>query len=281
MNKFITPLVAIIIFIPDIIMLYALKKIIIGDTLFYLVIIFSIEILLSKFRKTYGVPAIFFTILAILLLYLKTLSKNTTIVKKYFYYLPNMPVTYKLILTGLIIMVILLLIDGIFTQNFWHLISNYIVVSGIMLMQMATIAYMQTEGITINIFSYLSSFTAVSETEYASLLSLFTTGLGGYLPLYKLTIPLETPVSIGFMASIMGSILWLFLKDGKKNDNTFGSFSIVLGLIIGYIFFESLHFVSIQFEFLYIAIVILAVYILVSYSNKKGKDIIVELNNES
>lgn len=279
MNKFLMISIAIIIFIPDLIMFYALGDLILDETVFYLVVIFTIEIVLSKFLKIYGVLIILFTVLAILLFYLKTVFRYGITVKRYFYYVPNMPVTYKLILTALFIVLIALLVEGLFTQNFWHLISYYITVSGVMLMQMATIAYMQNSGISINIISYLNSFSHVTRLEYSSIISLFNNGYQIYLPLYKLSISLEIPIAAGFMLSVMGSILWLFLKEGKKSDNTFGAFSIVLGLIIGYIFFESLHFISFTFEFLYITIVVVITYVIISYSNKLGKDIIVNMDD--
>jgi hypothetical protein len=279
MNKYLMPLIALIIFIPDFIMLYALGNLIINDTIFYIVVIFSVEIVLSKFMKGYGIFIILLTAMIILLFYLKTLLKYSNIVKTYFYYIPDMPVSYKLVLTALVIIAIAMLIEGLFTKNFWHLISYYITVSGIMLMQMATIAYMKKTGITVNIISYLSSFSHVTILEYSSIISLFNNGYQTYLPLYKLQIPMAIPVSIGFMASVIGSILWLYLNDGKKQDNAFAPFSIVLGLVIGYIFFESLHYIPVKFEFLYIAMAVLATYIIISYSNGKGRDIFVDPGN--
>jgi hypothetical protein len=276
------PIMAAIIFTPDFIMLYGLRSIIYDQTVFYFLVIFAAEIILSKFLKTYGISIILLTVLTILLFYLKTLYIYTHFVREYFYYIPNMPVTLKLILTVLIIFVIFFIIQALSTKKFWYLVSYYITVSGILLMQMATLAYMKVKNIGITMISYLSSFHHVSILEYKSIISLFVHGYQTFLPLYKLSIPLAFPLSIGFMLSVIGSIFWLYFRDNKGMDNTFGSFSIVLGLLLGYIFFLSLrYFISIKFEFLYIAIGILIVFIAISYSNRKGKDISIKMNNEN
>ncbi len=281
MKKILMPALGALIFLPNFIMLYAMRSIIYDETVFYFLILFTIEILLVKFLKKYGMQIFLYTILAFALFYLKTLYSYSHIVKTYFYYLPNMPVTYKLIFTVIIIIIAGIVVDALFTKKFWHLLSYYITVSGIMLMQMATLAYMQTTGITITGTSYLSNFYHVSNLEYESIITLFVHGYQTYLPLYKLSIPMEVPISIGFMISVIGAILWLYFREGKGIDNTFGAFSIVLGLFIGYIFFEVLHFfIPIGFKFLYIAIAVLIAYMLISYSNSKGRDFNVKMEDQ-
>ncbi|MCL4310975.1 MAG: hypothetical protein M1462_00905 [Candidatus Thermoplasmatota archaeon] len=283
MKKYLMPILAAIIFFPDFIMFYALRSIIYDETIFYLVIIFVIEILLAKFLKIYGILIFLLTILTVLLLYLKTLYYYSHIVKTYFYYLPNMPITHKLLFTAIIIIIAGVVVEALFTQKFWHLLSYYISISGTMLMGMATLAYMHTAGISITSTStsYISSYYHVSNLEYKSIITLFEHGYQIYLPLYKLSIPMEFPISIGFMISVMGTILWLYLRENKGIDNIFGSFSIVLGLLIGYIFFQSLHyFISVNFEFLYISIGVVVTYILISYSNNRGKDIKIQIDDQ-
>ena len=147
MKKILMPALGALIFLPNFIMLYAMRSIIYDETVFYFLILFTIEILLVKFLKKYGMQIFLYTILAFALFYLKTLYSYSHIVKTYFYYLPNMPVTYKLIFTVIIIIIAGIVVDALFTKKFWHLLSYYITVSGIMLMQMATLAYMQTTGI--------------------------------------------------------------------------------------------------------------------------------------
>ncbi len=279
MNKFLILVLAAIIFIPDLIMFYVLRNVIYNETVFYFVIIFTLEIIYSKFMKIYGLLALLITIMILLILYLKTISSYNYIVIKYFYYLPNMPITDKLIFTTLIILIIGILIEGVFAKKFWHLISSFIIVSGIMLMQMATLAYMKSSGIVITYSSYMASFYRVSMLEYNSVFSLFIHGYQTYLPLYKLSLPLAFPIAIGFMVSVIGTILWLYSVGSSKIDNVFGYFSIVPGLIIGYIFFVWLHYITPdKFEFLSIAIVVVFVYIIISYSNSKSRDITVKID---
>lgn len=267
-------MLAAVIFIPDIIMFYALRDIIYEETIFYLVIIFVLEIIFSKLVKVYGSILILFTILVILVLYLKTLLSYTYVARTYFYYLPDIYITDKLLYTAIIIIIFSSFIGGLSTKKFWQLISSYIVISGIMLMQMATLAFMLKEGITINGTSFMSNLFKVSTLEYISVLSLFTHGYQIYLPLYKLSLPLAYPLAIGFMISVIGTIFWLYSIKSSKIDNVFGYFSIIPGLLIGYIFFEMLHyFTPVKFEFLLIAVVVAFVYVLISYSNSKSQEI--------
>ncbi|HIH60827.1 MAG TPA: hypothetical protein HA289_07240 [Ferroplasma sp.] len=192
-----------------------------------------------------------------------------------------MPITHKLLFTAIIIIIVGVVVEALFTHKFWHLLSYYISVSGTMLMGMATLAYMQTAGVSITSTSYLTSFYHVSNLEYKSIITLFEHGYQIYLPLYKLSIPMEFPISIGFMISVMGTISYIYFSENKGIDNIFGSFSIVLGLLIGYIFFQSLHyFIPVNFEFLYISIGVVVTYILISYSNKMGKDIKILIDDQ-
>jgi len=282
MKSLLITILAAVIFIPDIIMFYALRNIIYEETIFYLVIIFVLEILFSKFVKVYGSMLILSTILVMLVLYLKTLLSYTHVARVYFYYLPDIYITDKLMFTAIVIIIFSAFIGGLFTKKFWELISSYIVVSGFMLMQMATLAFMLKGGITINGASFISNLGRVSTLEYISVLSLFTHGYQIYLPLYKLSLPLAYPLAIGFMISVIGTIFWLYSIKSSKIDNVFGYFSIIPGLLIGYIFFEMLHyFTPVKFEFLLIAVVIAFVYVLISYSNRKSQDISVkaDINN--
>ncbi|AGO61326.1 hypothetical protein [Ferroplasma acidarmanus] len=276
-NKYLIPVLAAIIFIPDFIMFYALGNVIYNSTVFYFVILFTVEIILSKFIKLYGFLIFLFTLMAVLLLYIKTLYYYTHIVGRYFYYLPNMPVTTRLVYTLVVIFIIGIMVEGLFSRKFWHLISSYIIVTGTMLMQMATLAYMHAGGITINYNSYMTSLYSVSVLEYKSILSLFLHGYQTYLPLYKLALPMAFPIAIGFMVSVIGTILWLYSIQSSKTDNVFGYFSIVIGLAIGYLFFLTIHYVTpVKFEFLSIAIAVVSVYLIISYSNSKSKDITVK-----
>jgi hypothetical protein len=224
MDKYSIPILAAIIFIPDFIMFYTLGNIIYNETIFYFVVVFTIEIINSKFMKLHGLLIILITIMAVLMLYVKTLANYTQIVRKYFYYLPNMPVTSKLIYTAIVILIIVIMIEGLFARKFWHLVSSYIIVSGTMLMQIATLAYMNAGGIAINYASYMSSLDNVSILEYKSILSLFLHGYQTYLPLYKLALPMAFPLSIGFMISVMGTIFWLYFIESSKTDNVLDIF---------------------------------------------------------
>jgi uncharacterized protein YacL len=79
------------------------------------------------------------------------------------------------------------------------------------------------------------------------------------------------------MISVIGTILWLYSIESSKTDNVFGYFSIVIGLAVGYLFFLMIHYViPVKFEFLSIAIAVVSIYLLISYSNSKSKNIMVK-----
>lgn len=281
MNRFETIIVSTVIFIPDFIMLYATRNLIYTVTLLDFVIMFAILFLLWKFIKLYGILILLIGILIILLLYLKTLLVYTPIVSKYFFYLPSMPISRKLIFTVIILLILLFIIDGIFSKTFGKLLSYFLAASGMLLMQMATLAYMKIANITITTGSYFTSYNYVWLAEYASIISLFEHGYQTYLPLYKLSLPLSTEISAGFAISVMAAIYWLYANESKGNDNVIGSFSIIPGLIIGFMFFILIRYViPLEFEFIYIAIVAISVFILISYSNKKGKDTYIYIEGE-
>lgn len=276
-----TILVGAMIFTPDFIMLFVTRDLIYTVTVLYFVVIFTILFLLLKFIKLYGILILLLSILAILLLYLKTLFVQSLIVSKYFFYLPNMPVSRKLIFTVIILLILFFIIEGVFSITFGKLLSYYLTASGMLLMQMATLAYMKVRNITITTGSYFTSYSYVWLTEYASIISLFTHGYQTYLPLYKLSLPLSTEIATGFAVSTIAAIYWLYANNSKSNDNTIGSFSVVPGLLIGFLFFVSIRYViPLEFEFVYIAIMVVVVFILISYSNKKGKDIYVDIEGE-
>ena len=281
MDRLSVTVAAAIIFVPDFIMIFAMRNLIYSQTIVYFVLIFTAAFILIKFIKIYGIVVFLLLVLAVLLLYLKTLYAYTTTVSKYFFYFPNMPVSYKLILTVITLIIAFFVIQGIFSTTFWHLLSYYFTATGMLLMQMATLAYMRAGDIGINTVSYLSSYNYMWVLEYRSVISLLAHGYQTYLPLYRLSLPLSLQLSAGFAISVIGSIFWLYVKDSKSNDNTAGSFSIVSGVIIGFIFFVSLrYFIPDRFEFLYMAIVIVLVFIIISYSNRKGRDTSINIEGE-
>jgi hypothetical protein len=272
---------AAIIFVPDFIMVFAMRDLIYGLTILYFVLIFTGAFVLMKFLKTYGVLAFLLLILSVLLLYLKTLYAYTPTVSRYFFYLPDMPVSYKLIFTIITIITVFFVIQGLFSTTFWHLLSYYLTATGMLLMQLATLAYMRAANIGINTVTYLTSYNYIWVLEYRSIISLLEHGYQTYLPLYRLSLPLSTELSAGFALSVIGSIFWLYARESKINDNTLGSFSIVPGLIIGFVFFVSLRYViPVRLEFIYIAIAIVLVFIMISYSNRKGVDIHINIEDE-
>ncbi len=274
MDRPVLTVAAIVIFIPDFIMLFALRNVIYSVTIIYFTLLFTATFIIMKLVKIYGVLIFLLSILAVLLLYIKTFYSYTATVSKYFFYLPNMPISNKIIFTFIILLVIFFIIQGLFSRKFWALLSYYFMASGVLLLQMATLAYMRTFHIGINITSYLVYFGYIMDQEHTSIVSLMNHGYQTYLPLYRLSLPMALPLSAGFAISVLGSILWLYLKDSKTDDNIIGSFSIIIGLAIGFIFFISLRYIiPLKFEFLYIAIAFTTLFIIISYSNKKGRDI--------
>ncbi|WMT51941.1 MAG: hypothetical protein RE471_03450 [Ferroplasma sp.] len=281
MDRLSVMVAAAIIFVPDFIMIFAMGDLIYTQTIVYFVLIFTAAFVLIKLLKVYGVVFFLLLILSVLLLYLKTLYAYTATISKYFFYLPDMPVSYKLILTVITLIIVFFVIQGLFSTTFWHVLSYYFAATGMLLMQMATLAYMRAANTGISTVSYLSSYNYIWVLEYRSIISLLEHGYQTYLPLYRLSLPLSLQLSAGFAISVIGSIFWLYVKDSKSSDNTAGSFSIVPGLIIGFIFFVFLrYFISVRFEFLYIAIAIVLVFILISYSNRKGRDISINIGGE-
>ena len=281
MNRLQTILVSALIFIPDFIMLFATGELILTVTVVYFVVIFTILFLLSKFIRLYGILILLLTLLVILLFYLKTLFVHSPIVVTYFSYLPDVPVSRKLIFTAIILLILLFIIEGILSKTFGKLISYYLTASGMLLMQMATLAYMKIGNIAITTSSYFTSYSYVWLAEYASIISLFKNGYQTYLPLYKLTLPFSTEISAGFAVSVIAAIYWLYASNSKNNDNTIGSFSVIPGLLIGFLFFISIRYIiPLEFEFIYIAIMVVTVFILISYSNKKAKNTYADIEGE-
>ncbi len=281
MNRLETILVSAVIFIPDFIMLFATRDLIYTVTVLYFVVIFTILFLVLKFIKLYGVIILLLSILAILLLYLKTLFVKSQMISRYFFYLPDMPISRKLIFTVITLLILFFIIEGIFSKTFGKLLSYYLTASGMLLMQMATLAYMKMGNVAITTDSYFTSYSYVWLAEYSSIISLFEHGYQTYLPLYKLTLPFSIEISTGFAVSLIAAIFWLYASNSKSDDNTIGSFSVIPGLLIGFLFFISIRYViPLEFEFIYIAIMVVAVFILISYSNKKAKDTYADIEGE-
>ena len=281
MNRLETILVSAVIFIPDFIMLFATRDLIYTVTVLYFVVIFTILFLVLKFIKLYGVIILLLSILAILLLYLKTLFVKSQMISRYFFYLPDMPISRKLIFTVITLLILFFIIEGIFSKTFGKLLSYYLTASGMLLMQMATLAYMKMGNVAITTDSYFTSYSYVWLAEYSSIISLFEHGYQTYLPLYKLTLPFSIEISTGFAVSLIAAIFWLYASNSKSDDNTIGSFSVIPRLLIGFLFFISIRYViPLEFEFIYIAIMVVAVFILISYSNKKAKDTYADIEGE-
>ncbi len=266
MNKYVLYFIGIIIFLPDFIIIDSIYPVISKNLYVYFIIIIAVIIIASKFIKDYGSYFLPVFVLIMCLLVLKTIFKNSRMVVKYFYFLPGIPLNYRFLITVIFSISIIAIISGIFSDKFTHIISDYIVSTGILLDQIAAVTFMKMASI-----SYIDALVYVNYGDYYSLYTLFTKGYQTFLPLNKIILPVNSLLFYAFMVSLIFSLLWLYMDAYSNKNNTIASYSIIIGIIAGYLFFEFIGYMNLFFlQFLGIAVMALAVFIIIAITDKKS-----------
>lgn len=266
MNKYVLYFIGIIIFLPDLIIIDNIYPVISKNLYIYFILAIGIITIISKFIKNYGNYFLPVFALIISIFALKTVFKSSKIVIKYFYFLPDIPLNYEFLITIIFSISIIAIIYGILSDKFTKIISDYIISTGILLDQIAAITFMK-----ISSLSYIKALIFVNYEDYYSLYTLFTKGYQTFLPLNKIILPVNSLLFYAFIISLIFSLLWLYINAYSNKDSAVASYSIVIGIIFGYLFFEFIDYMnSFSLQFISITAMVLIIFIVIAITDKKS-----------
>ncbi len=266
MNKYVLYIIGIIIFLPDFIIINSISPVISKNLYVYFIIAIAAVVMASKLIKSYGPYFVPLFTLIISIFVLKTVFKSSRIVIKYFYFVPDIPLNYEFLVTIIFSVAIASIIYGVLSDKFTRIISDYIISTGILLDQIAAVAFMKIASI-----GYIKALIYINYEDYYSLYTLFTRGYQTFLPLNRIILPINSLLFYAFIISLIFSLLWLYINAYSNKNNAIASYSIIIGIIFGYLFFEFIDYLNIFFlQFLAISLMVFAIFILIAITDKNS-----------
>ncbi len=267
MNKYILYFTGIFIFIPDFMILFSISGVFKNDMYVYLISFIMFFYILYKISNYYKYFVVLSLLFIVLIIILKSAFYLNKFVIKYLYFIPDFPFNIKMMLTLTMTFGIISLIEGITSKSFKALISYYTVSTGTFLYQLAFVSAESLYNIT-----YFKAVALISAHEFLSLLSLFTKGYETFLPLQTIKLAMSYYLLIGFMISLISMIIWLYLASYSNKDSITGSYSLLIGIVSGYLFFVLIRFTAVyKLQFLSLSIIVISVFIIIAHSNRVSK----------